>query len=249
MSDLTEWIYGSHTCEKILERHPERIFHVYYDPQRKESKRLQLLSTIKQLGITMSPCSKQELLKKTDTDHHQGIAFHCRASQLLNTSFLKKYLNDTPNPFFLILDGVTDPHNLGACIRSAEAAGVDALIIPKNRAASLNSTSRKVACGAAETLPIISVTNLAQCLTLLKSEGVWLYGAAGEAEKTLFETSLTGPIALVLGNEAQGLRRLTRDHCDQLIRIPMTGATESLNVSVATGVCLFEAVRQRQSNS
>jgi 23S rRNA (guanosine2251-2'-O)-methyltransferase len=150
-------------------------------------------------------------------------------------------------PFLLVLDGVTDPHNLGACLRSADAAGVHAVIAPKDNAAGLNPTVRKVACGAAESVPFIPVTNLARTLTQLQERGLWLRGAAGEAKATVYQSDLTGPLVLVMGAEGSGLRRLTRETCDELIKIPMAGSVSSLNVSVATGVCLFEAVRQRNS--
>lgn len=145
----------------------------------------------------------------------------------------------------LILDGVTDPHNLGACLRSADAAGVHAIIVPKDRSAQLNATAKKVACGAAENVPLIRVTNLARTMRLLQEANVWIVGTAGEATHTLFQSKFNGPIALVMGAEGEGMRRLTREHCDELISIPMAGTVSSLNVSVATGVCLFEIVRQR----
>ena len=147
--------------------------------------------------------------------------------------------------FLLVLDGVQDPHNLGACLRSANAAGVDAVIIPRDRSAPLNATARKVACGAAESLPVIRVTNLARTLRFLREAGIWIYGATGDAESSLYATVLCGPLALVLGGEGRGLRRLTREHCDGLLSIPMAGSISSLNVSVAAGVFLFEVRRQR----
>jgi 23S rRNA (guanosine2251-2'-O)-methyltransferase len=150
-------------------------------------------------------------------------------------------------PFFLVLDGVEDPHNLGACLRVADAMGVHAVIAPKDRAAGLNATVRKVACGAAETVPFIAVTNLARTLRELKDAGVWLVGAVAEAEGDLFGAKFAGPIAMVLGAEGTGLRRLTAETCDQLVRIPMFGTVESLNVSVASGICLYEARRQRNA--
>jgi 23S rRNA (guanosine2251-2'-O)-methyltransferase len=147
----------------------------------------------------------------------------------------------------LVLDGVTDPHNLGACLRTADAAGVALVIAPKDKSAPLNATVAKVACGAAEVVPYIQVTNLARTLQSLQQRGIWITGTAGEAEASVYQTDLTGPCALVMGAEGKGMRRLTREHCDQLINIPMAGEVSSLNVSVATGVCLFEIVRQRQA--
>ena len=149
-------------------------------------------------------------------------------------------------PLLLILDGVQDPHNLGACLRTADAAGVSAVIAPRDRAVGLTPTVRKVACGAAEAIPFIQVTNIARTLRELKDRGIWLVGADGAAEMDIFSAGLRGPLGLVMGAEGEGLRRLTREHCDFLVRIPMAGTLESLNVSVATGICLFEAVRQRQ---
>jgi 23S rRNA (guanosine2251-2'-O)-methyltransferase len=149
-------------------------------------------------------------------------------------------------PFLLVLDGVTDPHNLGACLRSAEAAGVDAVIVPKDKSALITATVRKVACGAAEVVPFIPVTNLARTLRLLQERRIWVLGAAGEATASLYDTDLRGALALVLGSEGTGLRRLTREHCDSLFAIPMAGEVSSLNVSVSAGICLFEAVRQRR---
>ena len=143
------------------------------------------------------------------------------------------------------LDGVTDPHNLGACLRSADAAGVHAVIVPKDRSAQLNATAKKVACGAAESVPLIRVTNLARTMRMLQEENIWIVGTAGEADHTLYQSKMTGRLALVMGAEGEGMRRLTREHCDELISIPMAGSVSSLNVSVATGICLFEAVRQR----
>lgn len=151
----------------------------------------------------------------------------------------------TATPLLLILDGVQDPHNLGACMRTADAAGVHAVIAPKDRAATLTETVQRIACGAAERLPFVQATNLARTLEQLKERGLWVVGTASEAEQTVYEVNLTGPLAIVVGFEGAGLRRLTRDKCDVLARIPMFGSVESLNVSVAAGVCLFEAVRQR----
>ncbi|MCB1854974.1 MAG: 23S rRNA (guanosine(2251)-2'-O)-methyltransferase RlmB, partial [Halieaceae bacterium] len=149
----------------------------------------------------------------------------------------------------LVLDGVTDPHNLGACLRSADAAGVDAVIVPRDRAADLSPVSRKVACGAAEVVPFVRVTNLARTLQALKERGVWLYGTAGEAQQSLYASDLTLPLALVMGAEGAGMRRLTREQCDFLVSLPMAGSVSSLNVSVASGICLFEARRQRLAGS
>jgi 23S rRNA (guanosine2251-2'-O)-methyltransferase len=150
-------------------------------------------------------------------------------------------------PLILVLDGVTDPHNLGACLRTADAAGALAVIVPKDKSATLTPVVRKVACGAAEVIPLVAVTNLARTLEKLQQRGLWVVGTAGEAEQEIYQQDLTGPLVMIMGAEGKGMRRLTREHCDFLVKLPMAGSVSSLNVSVATGVCLFEAVRQRQA--
>jgi 23S rRNA (guanosine2251-2'-O)-methyltransferase len=180
--------------------------------------------------------------------NHQGVLAQCRAAAERTEGELPGLLASLSGPaLLLVLDGIQDPHNLGACLRSADAAGAQAVILPKDNAAPITPVVRKVASGAAEVLPVFQVTNLARTLDELKDAGVWLIGAAGEAEQTLYDVDLRGPVALVLGAEGTGLRRLTREKCDHLARIPMAGTVESLNVSVATGIFLFEAVRQRGS--
>ena len=177
---------------------------------------------------------------------HQGIIARTHPLKELNENDLDHILQQQSSPLLVVLDGITDPHNLGACLRTADAAGVSAVIVPKDKSAQLNSTARKVACGAAENVPLIRVTNLSRTLRELQQQhNIWVIGTAGEATETLYQTKLTGPLALVMGAEGEGMRRLTREHCDQLISIPMAGTVSSLNVSVATGVCLFEIVRQR----
>jgi len=165
---------------------------------------------------------------------------------LLDEAGLLRLVDDSPGPvLLLVLDGITDPHNLGACLRSADAAGVHAVIVPKDKSADLGPTVSKVACGAAEAVPFARVTNIARTLEALKARGVWIYGTAGEAQATVYDSDFSGPVALVMGAEGAGLRRLTRELCDHLVKLPMAGSVSSLNVSVATGICLFEAVRQR----
>ena len=167
-------------------------------------------------------------------------------SQVWGEAMLEELLDRSEGvPLLLVLDGVTDPHNLGACLRTADAAGALAVIVPKDKSATLNATVRKVACGAAEVIPLVAVTNLARTLEKLQQRGLWLVGTAGEAEQELYQQDMTGPTVLVMGAEGKGMRRLTREHCDYLVRLPMAGSVSSLNVSVAAGVCLFEAVRQR----
>lgn len=189
--------------------------------------------------------NRQWLDEKVEGAVHQGIIARVREGRQYQENDLPALLESVDTPFLLVLDGVTDPHNLGACLRSADAAGVHAVIVPRDRSAQLNATAKKVACGAAENVPLIRVTNLARTLRLLQEMNVWIVGTAGEADHTLFQSKMTGPMALVMGAEGEGMRRLTREHCDELISIPMAGTVSSLNVSVATGICLFEAVRQR----
>jgi len=187
---------------------------------------------------------------------HQGVvaeAFDTPVSGDMNQSNLwqeqdlLRWVDNKEGPLLLlVLDGVTDPHNLGACLRSADAAGVDAVVVPKDKSADLTPTVRKVACGAAEVVPFVRVTNISRTLQALQERGVWLYGTAGESEKSIYDSDLSGSIALVMGAEGSGLRRLTREQCDFLVNLPMSGSVSSLNVSVATGICLFEIVRQRR---
>ncbi|MEM8594569.1 MAG: 23S rRNA (guanosine(2251)-2'-O)-methyltransferase RlmB [Pseudomonadota bacterium] len=246
MSHELEWVYGIHACHALLNRHPERIVSAHALKGRDDPKFTELLNALSQLRIDCQVESRERLDELIQTQQHQGIALQCKPSQVFDKSYLNSLLKRADSDLLLlILDGVTDPHNLGACIRSAEAAGADAVIIPKHKAASLSPVTRKVACGAAEIIPIVSVKNLAQCLSDLKDQGVWLYGAAGEASSSIYQTDLTGHVGLILGSEGDGLRQLTRSRCDVLINIPMAGHTSSLNVSVAAGVCLFEALRQR----
>jgi 23S rRNA (guanosine2251-2'-O)-methyltransferase len=188
----------------------------------------------------------REVLDEMAEGRHQGVVVSARGSRALKEKDLKQLLDSLDHtPLLLILDGVTDPHNLGACLRTADAAGVDAVIVPKDNSASLNATVRKVACGAAEVVPLVQVTNLARTMKMLQQDGIWVTGTAGEAEQSIYEMDLTGPMALVMGAEGKGMRRLTRENCDHLASLPMAGSVSSLNVSVATGVCLFEIARQR----
>ncbi|MGC6358578.1 23S rRNA (guanosine(2251)-2'-O)-methyltransferase RlmB [Bisgaard Taxon 45] len=243
---MSEKIYGIHAVSAFLNHAPERLIEVYVLKGR-EDKRLQpLLNELYRLGIAVQLVNRQTLDKKADGEVHQGIIARVQPAKELNEGDLDRILADTRNPLLLVLDGVTDPHNLGACLRTADAAGVSAVIVPKDKSAQLTAIARKVACGAAEVMPLIRVTNLARTLReLQQNHNIWVVGTAGEATETLYQTQLTGRLALVMGAEGEGMRRLTREHCDQLISIPMAGSVSSLNVSVATGVCLFEIVRQR----
>jgi 23S rRNA (guanosine2251-2'-O)-methyltransferase len=243
---MNQVIFGLHSVEAILEKQPERILRVHLQNKGAQDKRLQkIIATLTEYKITYHPVPRETLDRLAQHGNHQGIVVECRPMRAQTESDLKALLEKVKMPLLLILDGVQDPHNLGACFRSADAAGVHAIIAPKDKAVGITPVVSKVASGAAETIPFVQVTNLARTLENLKEQGIWIYGAAAEATQTIYQTDLKGPLALVLGAEGSGLRRLTRERCDALVNIPMFGTVESLNVSVATGIMLFEAVRQR----
>ncbi len=244
-----ELAYGIHSISAIIEREPERLIEIFALKGRQDDRVTPIINEAYSLGVSVQFMSRKALDDKSKGEQHQGIMARVKAAKQKDESDLKDLLEQKraagKAPFLLVLDGVTDPHNLGAVIRTADAAGVDAVIVPKDKSAKLNATARKVACGAAEVVPLIVVTNLARTLKMLQDEQVWIIGTAGEAEQDLFEMKFDGPLAVVMGAEGSGMRRLTRENCDQLVKIPMAGSVSSLNVSVATGVILFEAVRQR----
>ncbi len=241
-----KWIIGINPIESVLRNDAERVraLHVEHGSHNKRVSALE--AQARAAGVEVRQVSREELERVADGSRHQGVAARYDAPAAASDDDLEAIIEAAGNKaLFLILDGVTDPHNLGACLRSAAAAGVTAVIVPKDRAASLTPVVRKAAAGGAEQVPLVVVTNLARSLRELKDGGVWLTGLAGESKESLFDQDLKGAVALVLGGEGEGLRRLTRDTCDFLVRIPMPGGMESLNVSVAAGVALFEAVRQR----
>lgn len=242
---MSEIIYGIHAVKALLEREPQRFIEVFILKGREDKRLIPLIQDIEANGITVQVANRQLLDSKSEGGVHQGIIARIKEGRQYHENDLPDLIEKMNSPFLLILDGVTDPHNLGACLRSAEAAGVHAVIVPKDRSAPLNATAKKVASGAAETMPLIRVTNLARTLRYLQEQNIWIVGTAGEADHTLYQSKLTGSLAIVMGAEGEGMRRLTREHCDELISIPMAGTVSSLNVSVATGVCLFEVVRQR----
>ncbi|MCH4994798.1 23S rRNA (guanosine(2251)-2'-O)-methyltransferase RlmB [Pectobacterium carotovorum] len=242
---MSEIIYGIHAVKALLERDPQRFLEVFVLKGRDDRRLQPVIAELEAHGIVIQVANRQWLDKQAEDAVHQGIVAKVREGRKYQENDLPAMLDNLETPFLLILDGVTDPHNLGACLRNADGAGVHAVIVPRDRSAQLNATVKKVACGAAETVPVISVTNLARTMRLLQERNIWIVGTAGEADHTLYQSKLTGPLALVMGAEGEGMRRLTREHCDELISIPMAGSVSSLNVSVATGVCLFEAVRQR----
>jgi 23S rRNA (guanosine2251-2'-O)-methyltransferase len=242
--------YGIHTVRALLTRHPHRVRQLWLADSRESAARLQELRELATAaGVAIHGADDEELDRLAAGERHQGavaeVAPHAGDPETQLEEALEA-LGDTPG-LLLVLDGVTDPHNLGACLRSADAAGVAAVIVPRDRAAGLTPVVRKVAAGAAESVPLVAVVNLARTLRELKERGLWLVGTAGGASSTLYDIDLTGPTVLVLGSEGEGMRRLTREACDQLVSIPMAGAVESLNVSVAAGITLFEAVRQRRA--
>ncbi|OCG55655.1 23S rRNA (guanosine(2251)-2'-O)-methyltransferase RlmB [Gilliamella sp. Fer4-1] len=248
---MSETVYGLHAIEALLARSPERIIEVFIIKGREDKRLIAIVRQLEQLGLPVKVAQRQWLDEKAKNGVHQGILAMVKPNRGYQENDIPLLMEQQPNPVILILDGVTDPHNLGACIRTADAAGVDFIIVPKDRSAPLNSTAQKVACGAAESVPVVRVTNLARTMRMLQDEyQVWIVGTAGEANKTLYQTnfyktSKTISLALVMGAEGEGMRRLTKEHCDELVSIPMAGIVSSLNVSVATGVCLFEIVRQK----
>ncbi|KFX19177.1 23S rRNA (guanosine(2251)-2'-O)-methyltransferase RlmB [Pectobacterium betavasculorum] len=242
---MSEIIYGIHAVKALLERDPQRFLEVFVLKGRDDRRLQPVIAELEAQGIVIQVANRQWLDKQAEDAVHQGIVAKVKEGRKYQENDLPAMLDHLETPFLLILDGVTDPHNLGACLRNADGAGVHAVIVPRDRSAQLNATVKKVACGAAETVPVISVTNLARTMRLLQERNIWIVGTAGEADHTLYQSKLIGPLALVMGAEGEGMRRLTREHCDELISIPMAGSVTSLNVSVATGVCLFEAVRQR----
>jgi len=240
------YIYGIHAVTALLQVSPERIKQIFLQAGRQDAplKNIQALATAAQMQIQQA--SKETLDQLASNGVHQGAVAHLIGTARYTENELPLLLDAlTEPPFLLVLDGVQDPHNLGACLRSANAAGVQAVIVPKDKAATLTPVVYKTASGAADVTPLIPVTNLVRTLNQLKERGIWIYGASDEAEKNIYAADLKGAIAWVLGAEGSGLRRLTRDTCDALFSIPMFGTVSSLNVSVATGVCLFEAIRQR----
>ena len=247
---MSDAAYGYHAVESLIRREPRRVAALHVQADRQDKRMQALCELSRNQGVSVLSCSKSEL-DALVSGRHQGVvavldpAAGAEAGGLMSEADLSELLSQETVPLILILDGVTDPHNLGACLRSADAAGVTAVVFPKDKSADVNDVARKVASGAAETVPWVRVTNLARTIESIKQAGVWVIGTDGDAEVTLYEQDLSGPCAMVLGSEGAGMRRLTRDLCDFVVKLPMAGSVSSLNVSVAAGVCLFEAVRQR----
>lgn len=246
------YVYGLHAVDSLLRKNPRSVERLLLQSGREDKRISALRDLAHNQGVEVTRAPRTEL-DALVAGRHQGAVAQLGAAEAgegdnqWNEAQLLAHVEAKGGPaLLLVLDGVTDPHNLGACLRSAEAAGADAVVVPRDNSAGLTPAVRKVACGAAEVLPIATVTNLSRTLRALKERGVWLFGAAGEAEISIYDSDLRGSVALVLGAEGAGLRRLTREHCDHLIHLPMAGTVSSLNVSVAAGIVLFEAVRQRR---
>jgi 23S rRNA (guanosine2251-2'-O)-methyltransferase len=240
-------IVGLHAAQSALMYSPQKISRAWVDSERHDKRLETLLETLSTLDISIEKVERKKLDKLADGMNHQGVVLEVALPEELSENDLKVAVEHlSENALFLVLDNVQDPHNLGACLRTADATGVHGIIITKDNAVGITPTVCKVASGAAETVPVYVVTNLARTLRWLKTEGVWVIGTAGEAESILFKSDFTVPMALVIGAEEKGMRRLTREQCDFLVKLPMLGTVESLNLSVATGVLLYEALRQRQ---
>ena len=247
---MSDTVFGYHAVESLIRREPGRIAELHVQTGRRDKRMQGLLTLARNQGVSISEAEKLDLDGRV-SGRHQGVVavLHAGATVdaigMMAEGELIDRVTQSAEALLLILDGVTDPHNLGACLRSADAAGVTAVIFPKDKSADVNDVARKVASGAAEAVPWVRVTNLARTIESLQQVGVWVIGTDGDAETTLYDQDLTGPCALVLGSEGSGMRRLTRERCDFVVRLPMSGSVSSLNVSVAAGVSLFEAVRQR----
>lgn len=241
-----EMVFGLHSVQALLKAAPQRVQKLVLMRGRQDDRVQKISNAAKNNDIPVEIADRKTMDNMGEEGNHQGVIAFVNPGKTYDEHDLYELLEGLDStPLLLVLDGVTDPHNLGACIRSADAAGVHAVIIPKDNSAGLTESARKVASGAADAVPLIVVTNLARTLKALQEKGLWVSGAAGEAEQTVFEADLRGPRVIVMGAEGTGMRRLTRETCDELVKIPMAGSVSSLNVSVATGVVLFEVVRQR----
>lgn len=240
-------IVGIHAVQSALDYSGEKIQGVWIDESRQDSKFQALVQQLARLEVPFHKTNKKTLEQLSQGRNHQGVLVEVDLPKIKTEKMLMESIKtSTQTPFFLVLDQVQDPHNLGACLRTADAVGIQGVILPKDNSAGLTPTVCKVACGAAETVPVYQVTNLARILRWMKEQGIWVMGAAGEATQTAYQIELTGPLAFVVGAEGKGLRRLTREQCDVLVKLPMVGQVESLNLSVASGVLLYEALRQRE---
>jgi len=249
MSSPPKVLFGFHAVGVRIKTAPQSVIEVFYDVSRRDARMRQFIDRAREAGIRLIESDGVRLAKMAGSHGHQGVVARVNAVAVITSldELLEQLeASGVASPLILVLDGVTDPHNLGACLRVADGAGAHAVIAPKDHAAGINATVAKVASGAAETMPYFMVTNLARTLGELKERNIWCIGTSDDAPKTIYDVDLKGPVALVLGAEGEGMRQLTRKTCDELVSIPMHGAVESLNVSVASGVCLYEALRQRR---
>ena len=240
----TEIIFGIHAVESLLRSHPEQVLQLWVQAGRNDGRMRVIRDLAGAQGISVESVSRDVLQKKSSHHKHQGVVARIRARETSQPDLVD--ILSKPELLLLVLDGVQDPHNLGACLRTADACGADAVIVSRNRSPGLTAVVRNVASGAAETTPFIQVSNLARALQQLKDNDVWVVGAAGDAATDLYDSTATRRLAIVMGSEGRGLRRLSRENCDELVAIPMQGQVESLNVSVATGICLFEYRRKQR---
>jgi 23S rRNA (guanosine2251-2'-O)-methyltransferase len=243
----TTQLFGIHAVQAALDYSSQNIRRAWVDSQRLDARLKQVIDDLVALGITPEKTERKKLERMAEGKNHQGIVVAVELPAMLSEDRLKQdveALNETA--FYLVLDQVQDPHNLGACLRTADAVGAHGIIVTKDNAAGITPTVCKVASGAAETVPVYQVTNLARVLRWMKEQNIWIMGAAGEAKQTIYDMQLDMPLALVMGAEGTGMRHLTRQHCDFLVKIPMAGQVESLNVSVAAGVMLYEVFRQKR---
>lgn len=251
-SNKPQWVLGHHAVNAVLAINPERAIALLVVPNAKNTQQLAIVETAKQFGLPIHELDKRELNRRCGSEQHQGVALEAKPKQDGGDQELGQYVRkllDSDSgraPLLLILDQVQDPHNFGACLRTADAAGADAVIVAKDNASPMTPVVQKVASGAAETMLIFRVTNLVRSMESLMQSGIWMIGTSDKATHSLYQESLTGAVAIVMGAEGKGLRHLTEKNCDSLVSLPMAGSVvSSLNVSVATGVCLYEAVRQR----
>jgi len=238
--------YGIHAVESAIRNQPENVLQVFVQQGRNDNRIKNILSLAKNSGVSVQAISNDRLKEKCPKVRHQGVVAEIRQSKSSAVSL--DDILDKESVLLLVLDEVQDPHNIGACLRTADAAGVDAVIVSKNRSPALTPVMRNVASGAAETVPYIMVSNLARTLDKIKQSNVWVMGTTGDCEQTVYDTTTSQRLALVMGSEGKGMRRLTREACDELVSIPMQGSVESLNISVATAVCLYEIRRQQHAS-
>lgn len=238
-------VFGINPIQQLLEHSPSKIIEIFINVDKKDRRVQQLIAIAQANNISIQKIDIKKLDKLCDAHNHQGVAAKLVANTYMSEAELLSLLRAQQNPLLLILDGIQDPHNLGACLRTADGAGVTAVVTTKDNAVGITPVVRKVASGAAETVPLVQVTNLVRFMQEIQKIGLWIVGTDGNSQKLVYEIDLVGPIAIVLGAEGTGMRQLTAKHCDFLAKLPMLGQVESLNVSVAAGISLYEAVRQR----